>query len=161
MIHYNTAHICMEGHCITSWGGNRVPADASFCTRCGSKIIASCPSCNAPIRGTAYDDEVLAVGNSNFVVPGYCHHCGAAYPWIQSRIDAIAEAAADDGSITAAETEKLLGFLPALASDTSRTKIGAVYVKRVMSSAGEMLKEALIDFAVKCTVEAAKSIILK
>lgn len=156
---YKIAHICTEGHCDSSYQDGDVPSDASFCTICGSKIIAYCPSCNAAIRGIL-DSDIFNL-TAPYTIPSYCHHCGAAYPWIQLRIDAIAEAAADDENISSAETQKLLAFLPALTADTARTKLGAVFFKRIIKQAGEDLKEVMLDFAAKCTVEAAKSFILK
>lgn len=159
MLKYKIAHICTEGHCISSFADSDVPSDASFCTLCGSKIIAFCPSCNTAIRGIL-DINMLNIGVP-YTVPGYCHYCGAAYPWIQSRIDAVAEAAADDESISTAETDKLLSLLPSLTSDTSRTTLGAMFVRKVLSNAGDILKETLLDFAARFAVDAAKLILFK
>ncbi|MGH9204225.1 MAG: DUF2321 domain-containing protein, partial [Vicinamibacterales bacterium] len=85
---YDTAQICHNGHVINSVVQANPSHSQEFCSSCGARRITQCSSCNEPIRGHYHHQRV----NAPYHAPGYCHKCGAAYPWTAAKIEAAKSA---------------------------------------------------------------------
>lgn len=74
---FANATVCRRGHVYDS--GDQPMPPTERCAECGARLLSTCPTCEAPIRGrfreprTTYFD---AWNPSNF-----CHSCGAPFPW--------------------------------------------------------------------------------
>lgn len=87
--------ICINGHIQTTILEEDESYIKKFCSQCGSKIIDTCPSCNAFIIGGigylepiyhphTYMEIDMKIGDkvpSKESIPYYCHNCGKPYPW--------------------------------------------------------------------------------
>lgn len=75
MSEYLSAAVCKRGHvespALELARGNL----AKRCQQCGARILSSCPSCNAHIRG-----QVLGLIGP-YDPPEFCAECGSPYPW--------------------------------------------------------------------------------
>lgn len=157
---YRVAQICLNGHCITYRADTSPELKSNFCPQCGARTITHCPSCNSPIRGE-YDVPSVFVLGGKYTPPRYCHNCGNPYPWTQAAFDEIDMLARDDGNVSGAEVERLQRVLPDLITDTPRTRAAAKFFIDILRKSGEMLKDAMLDFAAKFATEMVKSYLPK
>ena len=129
---YDTAQICLNGHCINSYYADSPENNQDFCTKCGKPTITSCKKCNTPIRG----DLRLSGYLSEFVIPSFCHKCGEPYPWTLSRIEAATEMAKELDGLTEEERATLAQTLDDLVREGPKTSLAATRFKKLVSKAG-------------------------
>lgn len=84
---FDQAQICENGHAI-SIGKDNI-TDDKFCSGCGTKVLSTCPKCNAPIK--AMVKSLTPTYFAEIEVPMYCGNCGAPYPWTERSIAADEE----------------------------------------------------------------------
>lgn len=148
---YRVGQACLRGHAIT---GDAHSAFASpYCGQCGEETIISCRSCGADIRGRYEGGAVVLAG---WRPTPHCHQCGAAYPWTQSKLDAITELVEAIEELTSHERDVIRELAPHLIEDTPRTTPASFKVATIVGKlgghAGKTMKKLLEEVA----VEAAK-----
>src|SRR5690242_20045647 len=152
---YDTAQVCLNGHMINSMAEGSPQHNSAFCDKCGAKAITQCPKCKKKIPGYYHAPGVvsLVVGEKP---PNYCHACGAAYPWIESRLSAAREYIRELDRLTENEKGLLSRSLDDLVRDTPNTTVAAMRFKRLMAKAGAAAIDGLKTILVEIVVEAAK-----
>jgi hypothetical protein len=70
-----TAKVCMNGHCVFDSVEITLGDSSNCCKECGASLITNCPVCNAKIK------EHHEGPSQAHVAPGFCHECGAPFPW--------------------------------------------------------------------------------
>lgn len=146
------ATICQNGHLqIKSSLGSK----DMYCEKCGGKILTRCPACNTPIREWQEDDDVLFIGYPSMDKPLYCRECGKPYPWTQSAIEATVLMIHEDEELSELERKNLESSLPDLISETPKTKVATIRVKKALLTAGTFTAEALRQFVIDFGCELA------
>jgi hypothetical protein len=155
---WDVAQICANGHMVNPETLRSPDYNKAFCSRCGATTLTACPDCNKPIRGEHHISGF--VGFSGASVPGYCEHCGTAYPWTSAQLETAREIAGELEGLTDEEREQLRASLDDLVRDTPRTDLAATRFRRLVGKArGEGV--ALLRASVTAiATEAAKAAIL-
>lgn len=150
---HDIAQICISGHIINSSTKKRPQFNKNFCDRCGQRSIRECQSCAEPIQGDYYGAFAMKAA------PAFCHNCGAAYPWTESRLKAAHDLAMEIEGLTDTEKETLSGSLDDLIRDTPSTPVAATRFKKLAVKAGKEGAGALRDILVDIVSETAKKLI--
>lgn len=154
MGHYHVAQICINGHMVNDTADTHPDLNTSFCSRCGAKTITTCPSCRAPIHGD-YDCGIIVLG-STASVDAYCYQCGKPYPWTESALQSTALLIQEEESLSEQSKVALIETLPDIVSETPKTNLAVVRVKKCIASAGRFTGEALRQFVIDFGCELAK-----
>jgi hypothetical protein len=139
---YEGQQICMNGHLITNYATTHPEDRKNFCPECGKSTVMSCAHCNAPLRGEEIDPEVFFLGGFGFSPPAYCHQCGVPYPWTQTKIETAVELAAQVET-DAHELEMIRQSIEDLATETPRTPLAIVRIKRLWAKSEEVIRPAI------------------
>ena len=154
---YQTAQICPNGHVATD-SANRYPEQKErFCSRCGEETLTNCPHCQTPIRGDYYVEGVLAVGG--YEPPGFCHNCGAKFPWTERKISAAVELLEAGGTLSKEELQQFQQDLSELTKDSPKVQVASLRFKNMMKKVGESAASGVRDIVVDILSEAAKKAI--
>ena len=148
---YHVAQICENGHCINAFYDDHSSENQAFCERCGARTIIECPSCHTKIRG--YKDIGLPY---QYVVPAYCYQCGAPFPWTQSAIEAAAELIREDEQLAPENQTALVASLPDIITETPKSQLAAVHLKKALAAAGKFTADGLRQFAIDFGCELVK-----
>jgi hypothetical protein len=144
---YESAQICLNGHVITSLSHSYPGALQNFCTKCGAETISQCRSCHLEIIGTSTSANLPS--HFEYSAPAYCPHCGAAYPWTESRLKAAKELAEELDGLKSEEKILLKQSIDGLVKDTPGTSLAATRFKKLAAKGGKAaaagFKEILID----------------
>lgn len=105
-------------------------------------------------------EGIAFLGTSHYRAPAFCHNCGRAYPWTDSKIEVAKELIALAEKLGDAEKAALTADLPDLVRDTPRTQVAATRFKKLATKVGGGITSALRDIVVDVASEAAKKIIL-
>lgn len=159
MGYYDTAQVCLNGHCITGTASTNPNRLSDFCPDCGAKTIMKCPICSTDIRGEYHVDGIGLFAYAP-TAPKYCHNCGNAYPWTEAEINATADVIRLDNSLSEEEKQQLVNSLPDLISETPRTKVATILFKKSLFVVGKITKEAVLQFIVTAGCELAKKQLL-
>lgn len=143
---YHTAQICLNGHMITDRVNEHPELSQSYCSHCGAPTITRCPSCNARLHGD-YDCDVLTFDEST-PVESYCYNCGKPYPWTESAIQNTSQMIMEEESLTNSVKNAMIESLPDIISETPKTNLAAVRLKKGLSSAGKFTAEAIRQFVI-------------
>ena len=143
---YHTAQVCLNGHIITDSADKHHELLKPYCPRCGSPTITSCPSCSAPIHGN-YDCGVVVIGDEP-TADAYCYNCGKPYPWTESAIQNARELIMEEDSLTDSVKNAMVESLPDIISETPKTNLATVRLKKGLSSAGKFTAEAIRQFVI-------------
>jgi hypothetical protein len=154
---YDNAQICSNGHIVNSSARSYPERNSNFCPNCGAASLTTCSNCNAPIRGQYLPDGLALVGP--YHPPSYCPNCGKAYPWTDSKIEALKELIELDDKNTDAEKAALAADLPDLVRDTARTQVAATRFQKFLVKAASGTASAIRDIVVDIASEAAKKTI--
>lgn len=134
---YDTAEVCENGHVINLSTKEYPQHRQRFCSKCGARTITQCAACTADIRGRYNVDGVLVLGGSDEPPPpAFCHECGTAYRWTQSRLMAARELAMDLTALTREERDLLAKSLDDLVRDTPSTALAATRFKWLVAKTG-------------------------
>lgn len=148
---YYTAYICKNGHCISSYGSNT--PNEKYCSKCGSEVISACPACQKAIRGSYKSPYGLP---AEYEIPAYCLYCGQPFPWTEAALDAAEALIQEDECLDQLTQQQLIGSLPDIISETPKTKISAVRLKKALASAGRFTAEGIRQFVIDFGCELAK-----
>ncbi len=157
--YYDAAQICLNGHVLNDRARDYPQHNSNFCQKCGTATTTQCPNCKKEIRGDYEVDGVAFFGNSNYRAPAFCHNCGNAYPWTDSKIEAAKELIELDDKNSDAEKTALAADLSDLVRDTPRTQVAATRFRKFLAKAASGTASALRDIAVDIASEAAKKTI--
>jgi hypothetical protein len=154
---YYTMLVCENGHVITDCL-ERSTCDDKFCDKCGAPTISSCPTCGAKIRGDRKDSGIFVVG---YVTPApkYCPECGAPFPWTIAAIESLKELAELDDGLSDEDANELAKSAEETLSETPKTKVAAIKVKKILARAGRETASAARDLLVDVMAETAKRVI--
>lgn len=147
---YYTAVICKNGHCISSY---KEQSNDNYCSQCGAELICNCQKCHESIRGLLICDISYAF---SYEVPAYCWKCGFPFPWTESALEATKSLILEDTELSQLEQNKLLESLPDIISETPKTQLAIVRVKKALLSAGKFTAEGLRKFAIDFGCELVK-----
>lgn len=155
---YDTAQICLNGHCTNDAIRSAPSLSQDFCDKCGASTITACPSCHTPIHGYYHVPGVISLG-FEYSPPSYCHKCGAPYPWTEARLQAARELADELDDLTPEEREALKGSLDDLVADTPRTALAATRFKKLVSKAGPAVADGFKEMLIEIVTESAKRLL--
>lgn len=146
------AQICFNGHVLIK---HHPLSCTEFCEVCGSKMLSRCPNCNSSIREWHYNGiTVLSV--PKYERPLYCKSCGKPYPWTTAAIEAATVLIQEDEQLSELQRNNLQQSLPDIISETPRTKIASVRIKKALLTAGKFTSDALREFVIDFGCELAK-----
>lgn len=150
--YYDVAEICLNGH-VTNDSVKAQPGDSKkFCDQCGQPTITKCTHCQNSIRGYHHISGLVTMYDR----PSYCIDCGTPYPWIKQRIDAALELADIVDEFTDEDRRILAGSLDDLVTETPKTQVSALKVKKVLSKASGHIVGAFRDIMVDVMSETVK-----
>jgi hypothetical protein len=146
---YDVAQICLNGHVVNDSSHSRPALNQTFCKKCGAKTINTCTNCNSPIRGYYHVEGVIDLTGRGMDAPSFCVECGNAYPWTEEKIKAAKELALEVEGLSDEEKNMLSNSIDDLITETPRTKLAVMRLKKFATKAGEasweVFKEALKD----------------
>lgn len=126
-----------------------------YCSTCGAKTITNCPCCKAPIRGRLYDDDAIIIA-PHPKVDSYCPNCGNPYPWTESALKSTALLIQEEDELSEQLKASLVESLPDIITETPRTNLAVVRVKKCLASAGKFTADAVRQFAIDFGCELVK-----
>ena len=124
-----------------------------FCEKCGSAIISKCPHCGNTIQGRSDGSFGYAV---EYTVPSYCKDCGEPYPWTSSAIQTAMDILAEDENLSTDTYEKIVEILPDVVTETPKTQLAVIRLKKVFASIGKFAAEGLRQFIIDFGCEVVK-----
>ncbi len=151
---FDTALICRDGHILTSClSEDSHFLEVSYCLKCRSKTISSCPHCGKKILGCEGVEVECArsvetyYDKTMFKLPSYCYHCAIPYPWTDAalkEVDAIIELADElDEVDKAILKESFPNILIEGAHTVSSSLKIAKILKPLANTTGQALKSAI------------------
>lgn len=149
MVSYHNASICKNGHVVSKYDAN----SQKYCSKCGVEVISSCPHCSLPIRGL-FVSEII--GNHLYVRPDYCYNCGKPYPWTESALESTALLIQEEEELSEQLKTSLVESLPDIITETPKTNLAAVRVKKCLASAGKLTADAVRQFVIDFGCELVK-----
>jgi hypothetical protein len=152
---YDTAQICLNGHCANSSYEDYPEFNKAFCTSCGQPTIIACEQCKTSIRGSYRESLSLL----NFLLPLFCHNCGQPYPWTRDRLVVATELAKELDGFDEQERAVLTSSLDDLVREGPRTTLAATRFKKLMAKAGTATAESFRKILVDVLSETAKKIL--
>jgi hypothetical protein len=156
---YGVAQICREGHIANPAMHANPSRNKAHCTTCGAETISTCQSCTKPIRGAYCSVRYGAVQVNPLVkAPAFCEHCGAPFPWTESRLDA-ANDLADQLGLDIPERTLLEKSIEELVRDTPRAPAEAVRFKGIVTKAQPWALGAFKEILYGVVGETAKRMI--
>lgn len=146
------AQICSNGHVLIAWH----PLDGDeYCETCGSKMLSKCPNCNSAIREWHFDRAVLK-SHVEYNRPNYCKFCGKAYPWTESALRSAALLIQEEEELSEQLKSSLVESLPDIITETPRTNLAVIRVKKCLASAGKFTADAFRQFIIDFGCELVK-----
>jgi hypothetical protein len=144
---YDVAQICPNGHVANSYAHSMPQFNERFCEKCGAETVTTCQECNKPIRGSYLGG---GIGFSNqYTAPSFCIHCGYAFPWTKSRIEAANQLAKEMDKLNEKDREILQGSIDDMIKDTPLANVAVLRFKKIMAKIGQdaasMFRDILVD----------------
>jgi hypothetical protein len=152
---YDTAQICLNGHCINSSSIDFPQHNQDYCGQCGQPTIRTCKKCNAPIRGYYRNSTVIG----GYEPPAFCNKCGAAFPWTETRINTAIEMAGELENLDRTDKETLVSSINDIVRDSPKTPLAAGRFKKIMSKAGTVATDSMKKIIIEIASESAKKIL--
>lgn len=149
---YCVMQVCENGHAIND-DARGVPArNKLFCTKCGAATRTACPECSATIQGAFRNS--MGMRRARSIPPNNCHNCGAAYPWrrveIATAIEVLQLELEED------DAAQIPGLVADVATDTPRTQLAALKLKRFLPAFGKASYDVAIKVISDIASETAK-----
>ena len=145
---YDTAQICMNGHVINSSANSSPQFCKSFCDQCGEPTTTKCPECDASIQGKYHMPNVIGFG---YDPPHYCHNCGKPFPWTTRALEAAAELASEDESLTSDEVAQFGQDMQEMIRESPRAQASASrvnrYLNKMTTATASAIRSILVDIA--------------
>jgi hypothetical protein len=146
--YYDQAQICPNGHVISPHLRKTPEGFKKHCPKCSEETLTNCPTCYSPIQGS-----LIAKNGVTYKYPGppgYCHDCGAAFPWterkIRAAIERFAEEVADE-----AERMEFEKNIKEVARDTPRAEVAAGRLRKAIAKisghVGDVIKRLVVEVA--------------
>ena len=151
MVSYHNASICKNGHVVSKYDANT----QKYCSKCGAEVISLCPHCSLPIRGL-FVSEIYIIGNRPYTRPDYCYNCGKPYPRTESALESTALLIQEEEELSEQLKTSLVESLPDIITETPKTNLAVVRVKKCLASAGKFTADAVRQFAIDFGCEFAK-----
>lgn len=153
---FGIGQVCLNGHAITGFYQPGGPFSEDFCSDCGQRTITACEGCGSPIKGDydASEDEIFT--SVVYLAPRYCTTCGAPFPWTASAIEAAKELADEIDGIGEDARSKAKDSFVDLASDTPKTQLAIVRVKKLLAAAAPAVADGLKQVLVSIATDTAK-----
>ena len=146
------AKICLNGHSLIE----HQPLTAEeYCETCGAKLLSKCPNCGSPIKEWHYNG-IAVLGTPKFDRPLYRRSCGKPYPWTEAALEATSLMIQEDEELSDLERQNLENSLPDIISETPKTKVASIRIKKALLTAGEFTADALRQFVIDFGCELAK-----
>ncbi|WP_318582892.1 DUF2321 domain-containing protein [Bacillus paranthracis] len=154
---YDITQICLNGHIINDTYKKYPEHNQDFCEDCGEKTITACRGCNADIRGARHDYN----GTDLWVEtpPNYCAHCGQAYPWTETALEAAKELAQEIDGLTEEERELLSKSIDEIVKGGPKTVVATTRFKKIATKFGAGIGNAFRDILVDVASESAKKML--
>lgn len=146
------AKICQNGHVLIEC--TRLSKE-EFCEMCGAKMLSKCPHCETPIKEWHYTG-VTVLGTPKYERPLYCKSCGKPYPWTKAALEATTLIIQEDNELSELERKNLEDSLPDIISETPKTKVASIRIKKALITAGEFTVETIRQFVIDFGCELAK-----
>lgn len=153
---FRTALICKNGHMLTSSIEDEPFAVHKFCSICGATTISACSECNAAIVGSRYYER-NDITEMSSKVPAYCCDCGKPYPWTRTALETATALIQEDDGINDVQCKELVASLPDIITETPKTNVAVVRLKKALLTMGKFTAEGLRQFAIDFGCELAKS----
>lgn len=151
---YHTAQVCINGHLITDSFDNHPEFRKNYCPECGAETITKCPSCGAEIHGD-YDCGIVVIGGTPSV-ESYCYNCGEPYPWTKSAIENATLLIQEEEELSEQLKASVVESLPDIITETPKTNLAVVRLKKCFASAGKFTADAIRQFVIDFGCEFAK-----
>ena len=156
---YDIAQVCLNGHMLNNSTKVAPEHNRKFCDKCGAATITKCPRCEAHIPGQFHATGTFVFSIPMHVVPKFCSHCGAPYPWTENRLKAAHDLANEITEISEDERDILNQSLDELVKDTPQTKVAIVRFKKIVSKAGKEVANAFREILIDIVSEAVRKMI--
>lgn len=160
MGYYNVAQICMNGHIINENYKENPQHNQNFCDKCGEKTITKCENCGADIRGRYKVPGIIDLRAQQEEAPKYCYNCGKMYPWTKSKLQALNEIIDLADELEEAEKSELKEASELISTDTPRTQVSVLKIKKYTSKiggvVGEKLQDLIVDIASETAIKSMK-----
>jgi len=154
-LRHDVAQVCLNGHIVNGASEMRAHCNARYCQRCGGKVIESCMTCGASIRGQLVGlNQVL--GADMDAAPHFCHECGDPYPWTAQALTAARELIEGVDGLSDDDRHAASSDLEDLIRDTPRTPVAAARFSAVLSKVGGATAAAMQDLLMDVVAESAK-----
>lgn len=155
MGYYDVAQICMNGHVINKSYKENLEHNQDYCDKCGEKTITKCERCGADIRGRYNVPGIADFRAKQKEVPKYCYKCGEMYPWTKSKLQAINEVIDLTDELEQIEKDELKEASELISTDTPRTKVGVLKIKKYTAKMGDIIGDTLQNLIVEISSETA------
>lgn len=149
---YDTAQICLQGHCINDSVTTYPRFNEDYCSRCGQPTMTACRHCRAPIRGHMYQ----STATGSYVVPSFCHECGAAYPWTEARLVKAKEAVGALEALSTDERNLAAKLIDDAVRGGSKARQAAARLRKLVTKAGDEPTDRLWAMLTEIADEAGK-----
>lgn len=149
---YDVALICKNGHVKNSYFHEHSEKNSAFCPSCGSPTIHCCPNCNKDIKGHDLSEFGYMY---NYEVPAFCEYCGSPFPWTESALQNAYLLIQEEEELSEQQKDSIIKSLPDIISETPRTNLAVVRVKKGIASAGKFTAEAIRQFVIDFGCELA------
>ena len=155
MSSYDVAQICKNGHLINESYISYPQHNQKYCSLCGAETIIACEFCGEKIRGY-YSSDVLILSSDPTPVPTYCPICGKPYPWTKSALESAALLITEEEEFSEQMRDSLIDSLPDIITETPKTNLAVVRIKKGLLCAGKFTAEAIRQFVIDFGCELAK-----
>ena len=152
----DVSQVCLNGHLITTAAVETPESRKAFCPDCGASTIMACVQCREAIPGTNWDTAAPSPRRP----PNYCQACGSAHPWHQSAI-ANAIEVLEELELEEADLISAKSALPDLMSDTPKSEVAILRIRRILSKAGKPAYDIGIKVISDLASETIKKALLK
>lgn len=149
---YYPAFICEKGDIIET---SQWFCDSKYCEKCNAPVISKCKVCGTPIRGHAEN------ASGAYTLPLYCRECGNPYPWTAATLQATADILKEDDFINEEERSRLIEVLPDVISETPKTQLALVRIKKALRKLGTFAADGLRQFILDFGCELAKDLFFR
>ena len=154
--YYDVALVCLNGHVVNDRFVSSPEFNKKFCDRCGEPTISACPACNKSIQGDYINPSVAIIGIGQMPAPGFCQHCGKAFPWTDMKLAAAKEVADELDGISSEDKAMLKQTLDDLVREGPRTEPAKLRFKRIMKKVGKESYETMRGVVTNLVSEAIK-----
>jgi hypothetical protein len=150
---YDVAQVCPNGH-VANATTIRFPEDnKDHCDKCGEKTITACPRCQKTIQGFNWGGGATT---GEYNLPAFCKHCGAAFPWTESKMQAAIDLFLDELAVSEEEKREFEQSIQAVTKDTPAAQVASNRISRSLKKVGEGAKTMILAILKDIASEAAK-----